>query len=57
MQVVRFDKAEIKTDKSTWKKTTDGRLRVPVTLTRTGIFNYYDSTGKLIRELRSEEEV
>jgi len=57
MQVVRFDKAEIKNDKSKWVKTQDGRLRVPVTLTRTGIFNYYDSTGKLIRELRSEEEV
>lgn len=53
----RYDKANICQDKSTWEKLTDGRLRVPVTITRTGIFNYYTADGKLIRELRSDEEV
>lgn len=53
----RYDKASICQDKSTWEKLTDGRLRVPVTITRTGIFNYYTTDGKLIRELRSDEEV
>ncbi len=54
---IRYDKAKICQDKNSWQKLTDGRLRVPVTLTRTGIFNYYDEKGTLIRELRSDDEV
>lgn len=54
---IRYDKAQIKQDKKSWEYLRDGRLRVPVTLTRTGIFNYYDNSGNLIRELRSDSEV
>lgn len=39
------------------ERTPQGFLRIPVTATRTGVFNYYTPDGKLIRELRHPDEV
>jgi uncharacterized protein len=52
---IRFD--TLKIDKSDWKELPNGSLRVPVTMTRTGIFNYYDKNGNLTKEFRPESEV
>ncbi len=55
--IIRFDAAEIKNDATSWEELPNGSLRVPVTITRTGIFQYMDSSGKIINEFRSPEEV
>ncbi len=54
MTNIRFD--TIRIDKADWKELPNGSLRVPVTMTRTGIFNYYQD-GVLIKEYRPDAEV
>ena len=51
--VLRFDRGEFKTV----EKTPQGFLKVPAYATRAGVFNYKTNDGKIIRELRSPEEV
>ena len=40
-----------------YQVTTEGFLTCEAAVTRSGVFDYYDETGKLIRELRPAEEV
>ncbi len=54
---IRRDDAEIKNDASTWEELPNGSLRVPVTITRTGIFQYMDTSGNIINELRHPDQV
>lgn len=51
--VIKLDKS--RTDK--YEFTSQGFLVVDMIVTREGVFDYYDSTGKLIREYRSSTEV
>lgn len=51
---IRFDKATIKTD---FSETSEGFLKGRAIVTRTGIFNYKDIDGGLIRELRHPDDV
>lgn len=54
MPKIRFDNATLKTD---FYETDEGFLRGTAIVTRTGIFNYSDSNGGLIRELRHPDDV
>lgn len=56
-RVPRYDDAEIKNDATTWEELPNGSLRVPVTITRTGVFQYTDSLGNTINELRHPDQV
>lgn len=53
--VQRFDALELRLDKA--ERLDNGWLRVPATIGRVGVFEYYTADGKVVREYRPPEEV
>ena len=53
--VQRFDALELRIDKA--ERLDNGWLRVPATIGRVGVFEYYTADGKVVREYRPPEEV
>lgn len=52
-----FRKDAQKVTKGKFDKAPGGGIRVDANLTRTGVFKYYDDSGKLTRELRHPDDV
>lgn len=53
--VQRFDAVELRLDKA--EHLDNGWLRVPATISRVGVFEYFTADGKVVREYRPPEEV